>query len=269
MEASSHGIGQGRLEGVALQGAVFTNVTRDHLDYHADFAEYRATKMQLSSYVKGDGIEVVNADVEAWADLPRRADVRRILYGRKPGAEVRCISEEFSAGGSHCVVQIGAVAHPVLLPLLGEFNVTNALAAAAAAWGIGMDPDAIVERLATAPQVLGRVEQLVSGTFTIVRDYAHTPDALERVIAAMREVTSGRLVVLFGAGGDRDPGKRPVMGRVAADGADVVYLTSDNPRTEDPERILDDIQAGMERCSPIRISILFPSARRHRRSASS
>ncbi len=253
MEASSHGIGQGRLAGLSLRAAVFTNLTRDHLDYHADFADYRATKMRLAEYVGSDGVEVVNADEHAWVDLPKRRDVRRILYGRGPAAVVRAIREEVLPTGSHCVVQIGGTAHPVTLPLLGEFNVTNALAACAVAWGLGRSPQEIVARLATAPQVPGRVEQLVAGRFTIVRDYAHTPDALERVIAALRKVTPGRLVVLFGAGGDRDPGKRPAMGRVAAEGADVVYLTSDNPRTEDPERILDDIQDGMEGCTPVRI----------------
>ncbi len=253
MEASSHGIAQGRLEGLVLTEAVYTNLTQDHLDYHADLDAYRAAKLRLSSYLEPAGLEIVLAEEAAWAHLPERPTGRRVYYGRAPTADVRGVREQCTAAGSECVMQIGSVSYPVMLPLIGEFNVTNALAAAAAAWGLGVSPDVIVERLASAPQVPGRVERLVSGPFTIVRDYAHTPDALKRVIAAMRMVTAGRLVVLFGAGGDRDRRKRPIMGRYAAEGADVVFLTSDNPRTEDPDRILDDIQAGMDGCEPVRI----------------
>ncbi len=131
------------------------------------------------------------------------------------------------------------------LPLLGEYNVTNALAAAATAWGLGLDPGLIVERLHTSPQVPGRMERLVSGAFNVLRDYAHTPDGFERAIRTIRDITRGRLFVLFGAGGDRDRDKRPVMGRIAAQNCDLVIIAMDNPRTEDPERILDDIEEGI------------------------
>jgi UDP-N-acetylmuramoyl-L-alanyl-D-glutamate--2,6-diaminopimelate ligase len=134
----------------------------------------------------------------------------------------------------------------VLLPLIGDFNIANALAAAAAAWSLGIPAQRIAERLSTMPQVPGRLEILNEGP-TVLRDYAHTPDALERALAAVRPFTAGALTVVFGCGGDRDRGKRPEMGRIAEAGADRVIVTSDNPRTEDPQRILDDIEAGMAR----------------------
>jgi len=128
---------------------------------------------------------------------------------------------------------------------LGDFNVDNALAAAATAWGIGLEPTSIAERLESAPAVPGRLEPLVSDGPLIVRDYCHTPDALERAMAVLRPLTRGRLIVVFGAGGDRDHSKRAPMGRVASQGADLAIVTSDNPRTEDPDAIIDEIEAGM------------------------
>jgi UDP-N-acetylmuramoyl-L-alanyl-D-glutamate--2,6-diaminopimelate ligase len=133
----------------------------------------------------------------------------------------------------------------VQLPLLGDFNVSNALGASAVALGLGRPFDEVVERLCAAPQVSGRMERLAIRPAVILRDYAHTPDALERALGALRPLTPGRLVVVFGCGGDRDRGKRPVMGRIAVSLADVAVITSDNPRTEDPERIMDDVEQGM------------------------
>src|SRR5258705_5572567 len=127
--------------------------------------------------------------------------------------------------------------------MIGDFNVATALAAAACAWALGVKPETIAARLGTMPQVPGRLE-IVNGRPTVLRDYAHTPDALERAIDAVRPFATGRLIVVFGCGGDRDRGKRPEMGRIAEAGADRGIVTSDNPRTEDPERILDDIEAG-------------------------
>ncbi|MDX2119872.1 MAG: cyanophycin synthetase, partial [Gemmatimonadota bacterium] len=133
----------------------------------------------------------------------------------------------------------------VALPLLGEFNVANALAAAATGYALGLTPQTIAERLTLAPQVPGRMERLADRPADVLRDYAHTPDALERALAALRPLTTGKLIVVFGCGGDRDRGKRPVMGRIAATAADLAIVTSDNPRTEDPERIIDDVEQGM------------------------
>ncbi|MEP6744502.1 MAG: cyanophycin synthetase, partial [Gemmatimonadota bacterium] len=133
----------------------------------------------------------------------------------------------------------------VRIPLIGDFNLSNVLGAAGAALALGRPLDEVVARLASAPQVPGRMDVLVRSPFVVLRDYMHTPDAYERVLATLRPLTAGRLIVIFGCGGDRDRGKRPEMGRIAAEMADLVILTTDNPRTEDPERIIDDIVAGI------------------------
>ena len=245
IEASSHGLDQGRLETATFGAAVYTNLTHEHLDYHADLASYAAAKMKLSQHLGRDSIEVVNGDDPTWAELPNREGVRRICYGRNPDADVSAVHERLGPHGSDNVFRFDTAERRVRLPLLGDYNVSNALAAAATAWGLGRDADGIAARLADAPQVPGRMEQIVSGRFTVLRDYAHTPDGFERAIGSIRRITSGRLLVLFGAGGDRDREKRPVMGRIAARQADLVFISSDNPRTEDAERILDDIEQGM------------------------
>jgi UDP-N-acetylmuramoyl-L-alanyl-D-glutamate--2,6-diaminopimelate ligase len=133
----------------------------------------------------------------------------------------------------------------VRLPILGRFNVANATGVAACAWGLGITPDQIAERLGSAPQVPGRMERLATRPATVLRDYAHTPDALQRALEALRPLTAGKLIVVFGAGGDRDRGKRAPMGEIAARLADIAVVTSDNPRTEDPERIVQEIESGM------------------------
>jgi len=142
---------------------------------------------------------------------------------------------------------------PVALPLLGRFNVENALGAAATALALGHDLAAIADRLSHAPQVPGRMELVASAPCVVLRDYAHTPDALERALAAVRPLTRGRLIAVFGCGGDRDRGKRPVMGGIAARDADLAIVTSDNPRTEDPGTILDDVEEGMGQTPHLRI----------------
>jgi UDP-N-acetylmuramoyl-L-alanyl-D-glutamate--2,6-diaminopimelate ligase len=255
MEASSHALHQQRVHGLTFAAAVYTNLTHDHLDYHADYSEYLSAKMLLSEHLAAaNAVEAVNADDPAWDTLPARVGARRIRFGTVGNPDVRAEHVVQSATGTQFDLVCGDERVPVSLPLLGEYNVSNALAAAAVAWGLGEAPAAIGARLATAPQIPGRMEQLVGTPFTVLRDYAHTPDALERVLRALRPITRGRLIVVFGAGGDRDRRKRPVMGQVAARGADVVIVTSDNPRTEDPERIIDDIVEGLAGAACIRIT---------------
>jgi UDP-N-acetylmuramoyl-L-alanyl-D-glutamate--2,6-diaminopimelate ligase len=147
-------------------------------------------------------------------------------------------------------------AAPVALPLFGDYNVSNAMAAAATLWSLGWAPRRIADALSTLPQVPGRLERIAGppACATVLRDYAHTPDALERALAAVRPLVAGRVIVVFGAGGDRDAGKRPEMGRIAARLADLAIVTSDNPRTEDPERIIDEIERGMEDAPRVRLS---------------
>jgi len=251
MEASSHSLDQGRLDGIPFAGAVFTNLTRDHLDYHGTMEAYLAAKLRLASLLVPGGVCAVNLDDPAWAALDRAPG--RVSFGLTSGADVRAEDAMLLAEGSRFLITGRFGRRPVELPLPGDFNVANALAAAAAALGLGLTLEEVAGRLADAPQVPGRMERLATRPCVVLRDYAHTPDALERALRTLRPLTPGRLIVLFGAGGDRDRGKRPLMGAVAAARADVVIVTSDNPRTEDPERILDDVVAGMGATVPLRI----------------
>ena len=252
METSSHSLDQGRLDGLTFAAAVYTNLTRDHLDYHGTMEAYLAAKLRLSTYLSLDGVEIVNQDDEAWRALPVRAG--RVTFGTMPEADVRASELELDAGGSSFRLTTPWGAADVRLPLLGDFNVSNALAAAATALALGRPLDEVTDRLGAAPQVPGRMERIGDRPCVILRDYAHTPDALERALATLRPLTSGRLIVVFGCGGDRDRGKRPIMGRVAAERADLAVVSSDNPRTEDPEAIIDDIVAGMGTAPHIRLA---------------
>jgi UDP-N-acetylmuramoyl-L-alanyl-D-glutamate--2,6-diaminopimelate ligase len=250
MEVSSHSLDQRRVDGVTFQGAVFTNVTRDHLDYHGSMEAYVAAKARLVEYLAPDGTAVINADDAAWQVLPSTR--RTIRFGMSSSADVSAGSVHFTPRGSKWQLSIGGERATVTLPLLGAFNVANALAAAAAASALGEPVAAIAGKLGTSPQVPGRLERLLEQP-AVLRDYAHTPDALERALDAVRPFVTGRLIVVFGCGGDRDRGKRPQMGAIAEGRADYVIVTSDNPRTEDPERILDDIEAGMRATNHERI----------------
>jgi UDP-N-acetylmuramoyl-L-alanyl-D-glutamate--2,6-diaminopimelate ligase len=243
MEASSHSLDQGRLDGLVFAAAAFTTFTRDHLDYHGTMEAYLAAKLRLLGLLAPGAAVAVNADDPAWAAIP--ASPGRMTFGFAAEADVRATDLRFAPIGTHFRLTGRFGRRAVSLPLPGEFNVSNALAAASVALGLGVDLARVAERLESAPQVPGRLERLATHPCVILRDYAHTPDALARALAALRPLTPGRLIVLFGCGGDRDRGKRPLMGRVAAEAADLAVVTSDNPRTEDPDRILDEIEAGM------------------------
>jgi UDP-N-acetylmuramoyl-L-alanyl-D-glutamate--2,6-diaminopimelate ligase len=245
MEASSHSLDQHRIDGVRFEAAVFTNLTRDHLDYHGTMEAYLAAKTRLISYLTPSGTAVINADDPAWHALPQAP--RRLTFsatGR--AADLRTVRVHYGQRGSEWRLAAFGREYDVHLPLIGAFNIENALGAAGAAHALDLSFEKIVERLESVPQVPGRLEILHERP-TVLRDYAHTPDAIERALEAVRPFTKGRLIIVFGAGGDRDRGKRPTMGAVSERLADVVIVTSDNPRTEDPERILDEIETGMSR----------------------
>lgn len=244
MEVSSHSLDQRRVEGVVFRAAVFTNVTRDHLDYHGTMQAYVAAKARLLDYLAPDGVEVVNADDTVWNVLP--AGRRRVLFSLTGRADVTATGIRWTSRGSEWTLNAGGARASVVLPLLGDFNVANALGAAAASWALGRSVESIADLLSSAPQVPGRLERVLDRP-AVLRDYAHTPDALNRALDAVRPFVAGRLIVVFGCGGDRDKGKRPLMGAIAESKADHVIVTSDNPRTEDPEQILTDIEAGMRR----------------------
>ena len=250
LEASSHGLDQFRLDGVRLEAAGFTNLTRDHLDYHGTEAAYRAAKLRLFEDLLTAGAPVVaNADMDpetlaALRDiaLRRRFDLRTV---GEAGTAFRLLKTTPRPDGQVLTVEAGGARRELLLPLPGRFQADNALLAAALAESLGVR-DAL-DRLAGLTGVRGRMElaaRLPNGAAVYV-DYAHTPDALERLLRALRPHTAGRLHVVFGAGGDRDRGKRPLMGAAAVRCADVAIVTDDNPRSEDPAVIRAAVRAGM------------------------
>jgi len=237
IEASSHGLDQCRLDGVAVAAAAFTNLTRDHLDYHRDMEAYRAAKERLfTTLLSESGRAVLNADS---AEFPRLAELCRIRgipvvgYGTAECAQLRLLARAPQHGGQVLDLDLFGKRHEVALPLVGDFQAMNALAALGLVVATGSPAEAAVAALARLGPVPGRLQRVgdVGGAAVFV-DYAHTPDALATVLAALRPHVARRLVVAFGAGGDRDRGKRPLMGRVAAELADRVYVTDDNPRTE-------------------------------------
>jgi UDP-N-acetylmuramoyl-L-alanyl-D-glutamate--2,6-diaminopimelate ligase len=243
-EASSHALAQHRLDALAFEVVVFTNLTQDHLDYHTDLADYFAAKALLVDLTSERGTVVVNRGDAAWDRLDVKGRKLR-TYAVERAADVSAHELELNEHGASFLLRVEGEERRVRTPLLARYNVENALAATAAALAAGVTLDDAVERLGTAPQVSGRLEAVLTSPFTVLIDFAHTPAALASALAAVKPITRGRLIVVFGAGGDRDRSKRRPMAEAVAKIADLVILTSDNPRTEDPERILDDLAAGL------------------------
>ncbi len=260
MEVSSHSLDQRRIDGLEFDAVVFTNLTRDHLDYHGTMDAYFTAKSRLLEYLKREGTTVVNGDAREWSAL--QSPSRRVTFAvRAVTADVRAQDVRYTPHGSEWKLVTPDGSADVALPLIGEVNVENSLAAAAAAFALGRSPDSIAGRLASVPQVAGRLE-IIATRPTVLRDYAHTPDALERTLRTARAFTRGKLIVVFGCGGDRDKGKRPLMGEIAEKAADCAIVTSDNPRTEDPDSIIDDIEAGMRESKHERVTDRLAAIRR-------
>ncbi|NQV82050.1 MAG: UDP-N-acetylmuramoyl-L-alanyl-D-glutamate--2,6-diaminopimelate ligase, partial [Alphaproteobacteria bacterium] len=249
MEASSHGLDQYRLDGVRVSAAAFTNISHDHLDYHGSHEAYLAAKLRLFTEVLPEGgIAVLNADLPEFETVRAACASRRQLiltYGTARAADYRLVAAEPGPCGQTVEVAIHGATHKVLLPLYGSFQAENALAALALVIGTGANSAAAVDALGHLQGVTGRA-QLVAELNTrakIFVDYAHTPDALSHVLTALRPHTKGRLVLVFGCGGERDRAKRPEMGRIASELADHVIVTDDNPRDEDAATIRGEILA--------------------------
>ncbi|MDB4949230.1 MAG: UDP-N-acetylmuramoyl-L-alanyl-D-glutamate--2,6-diaminopimelate ligase [Gemmatimonadetes bacterium] len=254
MEVSSHALHQGRAAAARFDAALFTNLSRDHLDYHPSMEAYREAKLGLVSLLKPAAAAILNADDDAWRGVDTRGHPA-IRFGIERQADVRALGVRVGPGGMEWTLGTPNGSAEVALPLFGGFNVANALGAAATLWSLGWSAGEIATGLATLPQVPGRLERVAgppAAPMTLI-DYAHTPDALERALRAVRPLVKGRVIVVFGAGGDRDRGKRPEMGRIAAELADLAIVTSDNPRTEDPERIADDVEGGMGDAPRLRV----------------
>jgi UDP-N-acetylmuramoyl-L-alanyl-D-glutamate--2,6-diaminopimelate ligase len=253
VEASSHALDQKRLDGVRFDVGVFTNFSQDHLDYHQDLATYFVAKARLIELVERGGTIVVNQGEAAWADLdPDGRPVR--TFALDSAADVRASDVRMDTTGAQFTLFVNGEEALVRLPLLGAFNVENALGAASVAAIRGMGAEDIARRLSTTPPVPGRLETVTRTPCHVVIDFAHTPDALAGALGAVRRLARGRVIVVFGAGGDRDRTKRRPMAEAVRRFADVAVITSDNPRTEDPERILDDLADGLEGSEYVRIA---------------
>lgn len=244
MEVSSHAMVMHRADAIDFDLAIFTNLTQDHLDFHEDMEDYFQAKRLL--FAADPGASVVNVDDEYGQRLAVEFD--SITYSANgSAADYSALDVTFDVSGANFAVQSEHGEFEVRTGLPGSFNVANALAALAGAIALGVDPDEAVAGLADAGRVPGRFEPIDEGQpFAVLVDYAHTPDSVENVLRAARDLTRGRLISIVGAGGDRDRAKRPLMGRAGAELSDLAVITSDNPRSEDPALIIEDVLAGIE-----------------------
>jgi UDP-N-acetylmuramoyl-L-alanyl-D-glutamate--2,6-diaminopimelate ligase len=252
MEVSSHALALARVEGLEFDVAVFTNLTQDHLDFHGTLDEYRRAKRRLFELLAGSRkpgrTAVVNADDPAGGAMVEGLAVRVLTFGQGPSAAIRALEHATTLDGIRMTVETPQGRLALASPLIGEHNVLNLLGAVGVGLALGLELPAIGAALGGVRAVPGRFERVTAGQpFLVVVDYAHTPDALERVLATARKLTRDRLGVVFGCGGDRDRGKRPIMGEIAARLADRVWVTSDNPRSEPPEAIIDEVLVGVRR----------------------
>jgi UDP-N-acetylmuramoyl-L-alanyl-D-glutamate--2,6-diaminopimelate ligase len=247
VELSSHALEQRRCSGTLLDVAIITNITQDHFDYHGTFEAYRTAKSGILAMVKRSGLAVLNADDPAASSLAEQlpSSAQLCTFGIEQPADITATRIHATNDGSTFIVQHGGEQAEVRTPLVGRHNISNCLAAIAAGLHFGFSLETIAAGIGTLEAVPGRLERIDCGQpFDVYVDYAHTADALSRVITALRPTTAGRLFCVFGAGGDRDRTKRPLMG-AAATAADVVVVTSDNPRSESPQAIIDEILTGV------------------------
>jgi len=249
MEVSSHALTLKRIEGCRFRIAGFTNFSQDHLDFHRTMDEYFEAKCRIFSYLDSDGVAVMNVDDERIRDLSRRLDCEVITCGLTKDAMIRAHDIDLSTRdyGLEFSVRTPSAHFRVRSRLIGRFNIYNILISIGIAHALGLDEESIVRGIEETGPVDGRFEVINEGQdFLCIVDYAHTPDALKVLLDSVREITQGRIITVFGCGGDRDRTKRPLMGRVASERSDMVVLTSDNPRSEDPLQIIRDIEKGIE-----------------------
>ena len=266
MEVSSHGLELGRVHGCRFEVAAFTNLSQDHLDFHGSMDAYLASKARLFRDHLADGATaVVNIDDPAGEKIVAIAEaagarILRVGRGAEARADLRLVEQEIRLDGTRARLEDAAGVLELELPLLGDFNLENLLVSVGIARALAIDPAAITGGVAGCPQVPGRIERVVGSGLaepTVLVDYAHTPDAVDKVLRAVRPLCQGRLIAVFGCGGDRDRAKRPLMAKAVAAQADLAVATSDNPRTEDPETILDDVEKGLTGMQSVAPANLF------------
>ena len=248
MEVSSHALAENRVAGVEFDTAIFTNLTQDHLDFHGTMENYLRAKCKLFDMVSRRGRKqnktaIINVDDAASAEILKHCLCKKITYGVENLANLRGNELEIKSGGMN--FKIGDELE-LSLHITGLFNVYNVLAAIGAAFTENISPEVIKSALENFKSVPGRFERIFADVpFEVIVDYAHTPDGVKNVLETAAQIAKGKIITVFGCGGDRDHSKRPIMGKLAAQFSDIVIATSDNPRTEDPEKILDDIERGI------------------------
>jgi len=260
MEVSSHALDLCRVDRINFHAAVFTNLTQDHLDYHHNMEQYRDSKLKLFDAPRRDEsfFTVVNGDDPQGAIFVEGSGGKSHTYGVMSEAELKAVDIETGVKGTHFTVINGCDRFAVNMKIIGMFNVYNALAAISVALNEGVEIPVIQVALEKVTGVAGRFEQVTCGQpFTVIVDYAHTPDGLENILTTARELCSNRLITVFGCGGDRDRGKRPLMGEIAARLSDFCVVTSDNPRSEEPEAIIADIVPGLDKVVNSRYAIII------------
>ncbi len=247
MEVSSHSAIQHRIENIDFKTAVFTNITTEHMDYHKTFSNYMNAKAELFKNLKRDSFAVLNADDEFSEYFADRTNANILWYGIKNNADVKAEICKESACNTMIKLSYSGREIDMKIPFVGLHNVYNALASVASAVSLGFELDVIKSGIETASTVPGRLENVPCNSgFKVVVDYAHTPHALETVLHALKNLVKGRILLVFGCGGDRDKEKRPQMGKIADEKSDIFWLTNDNPRSEDPLNIIDDIKTGIK-----------------------
>ena len=255
LEVSSHGLAMHRVDALDFEVVAFTNLSRDHLDFHQTMERYGEAKARLFTDLAPKRA-VIHVDDPFGAELASRAPVPVIRCSRRSGSDAEIVAAQWSVtrAGIHAQVQTPTGVVELRSPMLGEHNLENLLVALGCAYALDLDLNAVAAAWESASGSPGRLERITHPhDVAVLVDYAHTPDALARVLDTMRAVTPNRLIVVFGAGGDRDKGKRPQMGRVGVQNADLCVLTSDNPRSEDPQRILDEVESGAKQAGGTRI----------------
>ena len=247
MEVSSHSAIQHRIENIDFKTAVFTNITAEHLDYHKTISNYMNAKLELFKNLRKDSFAVLNADDEFSEYFADRTNAKILWYGIKNDADIKAEICRESTSDIMIKLKYSRKEIDMKIPFVGVHNVYNVLAAVASAISLGFELDVIKSGIETAPTVPGRLESVPCNRgFEVVVDYAHTPHALETVLQALKNLVKGRILLVFGCGGDRDKEKRPLMGRIADEKSDIFWLTNDNPRSEDPLNIIDGIKAGIK-----------------------
>ena len=246
MEVSSQALDQRRVDGIRFDAAIFTNLTRDHLDYHGTFENYKAAKHML---FENSDLAVLNIDDESAMEMVENTDCRTVTFSvNNDRCDYSAKNIRISASGVKYELVSNSNIGRVKFAVPGNFSVYNSMGAVICLVEMGMDFKAVLDAVAECIGVPGRMEVVPTDTpYTVLIDYAHTPDGLENVLSTVREITEGKVIVVFGCGGDRDKTKRPIMGEIAVKMADVAVVTSDNPRSEDPESIIEDITAGISR----------------------